>query len=386
MKLNEDEREILAGKRGKGYRKAMEILVALGDLYEAERLIPVSSTQVSGVSFKTIGEAGLEFIKDWSGDVQGTGCLSTLNPAGVDLDTAKEMGFPEDFIKKQGEIIEAYTGMGILPSCTCTPYLAGNLPGFGDHIAWAESSSVIFANSVLGARTNRESGVSALASALLGKTPLYGLHLEENRRATFVVDIDIQMEDSADYSAMGFHIGQNYDGIPFFRFKGGGEGPTLDDLKSMGAALAVGSISMFHFQGATPEAATQDLEELITVQFTKKELKEAYEKLNTLESGEEPELIAIGCPHASLKEALKVLESKTDKIIWLFVPRQTKNLLEARNTNKNIKIISDTCMVVSPLEKLDIKSIGVNSAKAAFYSYNLSGLKVRFLSLDKLLK
>ncbi|MEE8403289.1 MAG: aconitase X catalytic domain-containing protein [Candidatus Hydrothermarchaeaceae archaeon] len=376
MELTRDEEKVLDGSAGEGKKKAMEILVALGRINEAQKLIPITSVQVSGVSYKTIGEHGLEFISDWASYGVKVEALTTLNPGGVDTDIADEMGHSKDFIEKQRRIIKVYSSMGITPSCTCTPYLVGNRPKFGESVAWAESSSAIFANSVLGARTNVESGVSALASAIIGKTPCYGLHIKENRGPTFEVVVDASIADESDYAAMGYAIGQEHDGIPLFK----GIKPTRDEMKLMGAALATGSIPMFHVERVTPEYTGGEKLERVT--FGQTELKEAYDTLNTTD---DPDIICIGCPHCSVEEAMSVINADPKREVWIFTARQNKSILEKHAKGKNVKIVCDTCMVVSPLEDLGIESIGVNSAKAAFYCRNLSGLGVRFDSLRKLI-
>ncbi|WP_456473677.1 aconitase X [Candidatus Pyrohabitans sp.] len=375
MYLTREEERLLDGENGEALRRAMRILLTLGEMNNAERLIPITSAQISGVSYKTIGDAGLEFLQDLAKDGARVMVFTTLNPAGVDI-LAVELGFPEEFIKKQREILSAYGSMGVIASCTCTPYYVGNLPRFGEHIAWAESSSVIYANSVIGARTNRESAISALAAALVGRVPEYGLHLSEKRRGSFRVEIKAELKSSTDYAALGYYVGKNYSGIPVFT----GASPQGEDLKALGAALATGAISMFHFAGATPEYREEKLEK---VEVDEEELREAWENLNTCD---EPEVITIGCPHASLREVLEVVRLNPRREVWIFTSRQVKELAERYIKNENIKIIADTCMVVSPLEELGIRCIGVNSAKAAFYSANLSGISVRFDSLENLLR
>ena len=184
LRLSPEERAMLAGDQGAGVRKAMEIIVALGRIYGAERLGPVHSVQVAGVSYHNLGEAGLDFLREWADQGARARVVTTLNPAGMDLRAWRELGFSESFASRQLAVIEAYRRLGARVTCTCTPYLVGNLPQLGDHVAWAESSAVSYANSVLGARTNREGGPSALAAAITGRTALYGLHLDENRRPT----------------------------------------------------------------------------------------------------------------------------------------------------------------------------------------------------------
>ena len=198
----------------------MEILVALGDIYGAKKLVPVRSVQIAGVSYKNIGEAGLEWISDLQGSVA---VPSILNPAGMDLCRWKEMGILGEFALKQHQTIEAYRRLGVAIDCTCTPYqIYEGLAGRGDHLAWSESSAVSYANSVIGARTNREGGPSALAAALVGKTALYGYHLDENRRPTHLIEVEADLRGS-DYGALGFLVGGTVkDGVPFSGFRAAG--------------------------------------------------------------------------------------------------------------------------------------------------------------------
>lgn len=367
MFLTREEEAVLEGEKGEGMRKAMELLVAMGDIKGAERLVPISRVHVSGVSYKTMGEAGLEFLSELADTGVGAQVLATLNPAGIDLENWRDMGFDESFASRQLEIVKAYTRMDILPSCTCTPYLAGNLPGRGEIISWAESSAVVFANSVLGARTNRESGVLALASAITGKTPYYGLHIDENRAPTCRVRVEAELVSEADFSALGYYVGKHYEGIPLFQ----GISPGIDELKALSAGLGVGKVNMFSLgrEGG-----------LETVSFGRDELSETYEELNT---AEDVDVVCVGCPHCSLREIGDVLGRRPGKDTWVFTGRQNAGLFRGGG---RVRIIKDTCMVVSPLEDLGIEAIGVNSAKAAFYASHLSDIEVRFDSLENLLK
>ena len=368
MYLTKEEERIIEGEEGEGYQRAMELLVALGEIRGAEKMIHVGSAHVSGVSYKTIGDAGLEFLRGLAVTGVKARITATLNPMGADQLQWQELGFSKKFMEKQLKILEAYKKMGVQPSCTCTPYLTDNLPTKGESVSWAESSAVVFANSVLRARTNRESGISALASSLIGKTPYHGLHLDENRAGTFRVKVKAALRSDADYSALGYYIGKNYEGVPVVE----NIKPRLEDLKSLGAGLGVGQINMFHIEGGT-----KGLEK---ISFGEEELKETYESLNITD---DVDVICIGCPHCSLRELHELVKLKPKREVWAFTAKQNCGLV---NLGKNIKLISDTCMVVSPLEDLGISSIGVTSAKAAFYSANLSKLEVRFDSLENLLK
>jgi len=170
----------------------------------------------------------------------------------------REMGISEDFANKQQEIIKAYEALGVRTECSCTPYnIFDNLASFGDHVAWSESSAISYANSVIGARTNREGGPGALSAALIGKTPNYGFHLDENRRPVILIEVEPELYDS-DYGALGYIVGEMIsDKVPVFDLN---SAPTKDELKSLGAAMAAsGSVALYHIMGVTPEASKYEM-------------------------------------------------------------------------------------------------------------------------------
>ena len=208
MKLTTEEQRMLDGEQGRATQKAMEILAALGTIYGAERMVPVTSVQISGVSYDNLGEAGLHFLSEMADGGGKTRVLTTLNPAGMDIENWQALGISEDFAQNQLRVLDAFARMNVITTCSCTPYLFGNVPHFGQHIAWAESSAVCYANSVIGARTNREGGPSALAAALTGVTPEYGFHLEENRRPGLTVEVKATLKENNEFGALGMVIGQ----------------------------------------------------------------------------------------------------------------------------------------------------------------------------------
>jgi hypothetical protein len=379
MYLTKQEERILEGEHGEIRAKALKILATLGDIFEADRLIPIKSTQISGISYKTIGDAGLEFLEDWA--EEKVVVESLMNPTGMDLEDWVKMGIDRNFAKKQLRIIEALTSMGIKQTCTCTPYHAGLIPEKDTHIAWSESSAVIYANSVLGAMTNREGGPSALSAALIGKTPNYGFHLKENRIASIEFDVDFKLSN-LDFSLLGYYIGERVKNkIPLIK---GIEQASNTNLKALGAgAAASGGVAMFMIPNITPEVNSIDDVEQIHVE--RKDLDKVKLKLS---NGENPDLISFGCPHASYDEIRDILKNiKTIKLIWICTSKEVKNKI-LKNEIKipsNVKILSDTCMVVSPLKELGYECIATNSTKGAHYSQNLSKLKTILKSKEELL-
>ena len=391
MYLTREEEGIYNGEQGPTLQKMMEILVALGDIYDAKKLIPVESAQIAGVSYKTIGDAGLEWIQDLDGKVR---IPAVLNPMGMDREAFVEMGVDPHFAKKQEEIIKAYEKLGIRPECTCTPYYL-NRPRFGDHLAWSESSAVCFANSVLGARTNREGGPSALAAALIGKTPYYGLHITENRYPTVTVKVDEPLH-GAEYGALGYLAGRQIgDGIPIFKLK---STPTEDELKHLGAALAAsGAVALFHVLHVSPEQYVlppdkmdrepQKLESeddwQVPERFFLPRERIEVEIARIRETARQkasPDIIALGCPHASkgeLEEILSLLHGrKVKKEVWVCTGRslgeKNPELIQQLRSS-GIKVLYDTCMVVSPAAN-QFKCMMVNSGKALKYTPAMCGV------------
>jgi len=255
MQLTLEEMEMHAGVMGLATQKAMQILVALGDIYGAKRLIPVSSVQIAGVSYDNLGEAGLQFLSEMA-EGGGKACvLTTLNPAGMDIENWQALGISPDFAEKQMRVLETFNRMGITTACTCTPYLIGNLPHYGEHLAWSESSAVCYANSIIGARSNREGGPSALAAAIIGRTPEYGLHLPENRVPTASFKVDARLVENSDFGALGKLIGEKIEASKAIPYILGMQSVTQENLKSFCASLATyGGSALFHMRGITPEA------------------------------------------------------------------------------------------------------------------------------------
>jgi len=392
MNLTKEEQAVLDGEQGEGKRKAMEILVALGKIYGAERLLPIKNAQIAGVSYHNLGDAGMEFLETLAEEGAKVEVPAMLNPAGMDLIEWKKLGIPEDFAKKQKRIVDAYVKMGVKPTCTCTPYLVGFRPEYGQHVAWSESSAVTYANSVIGARTNREGGPSALAAAIIGKTPYYGLHLKKNREPTILIQVRTDLERPSDFGALGYAIGTQYPNeVPYII---GISTVNESDLKSLSASIVTyGGAPLYHIENITPEARRKihplPKEKGIVEE---EEIREAYEAIN--DEMEEVEFVCIGCPHCSLEEIKKIAKLLDGKSVkretWIATSRKVKAQADRRGYTKviekaGVKFACDTCMAVAPL-KGRFKSMMSNSAKASYYARGNNNMKTRFGSIEECIK
>ncbi len=388
MDLTREEQRILDGEEGESRQKAMELVTALGKIYGAEDLIDITSAHLSGASYKTIGDGGLKYLEDMVAGGAEVSVPSTLNPVGMDRGRWKEMHIPPEFAEKQLRIIELYGAMGIQKTCSCTPYTGANVPTLGDHVAWAESSALSFVNSYIGARTNREGGPGALAAAILGKTANYGLHLDEKRRPTVVIDADIDGSVFS-YSLLGQAVGMAIgSGIPYFK----GIAPEVEEAKTLSAAMAAaGSVALWHAEGVTPEAGNFDISELEVIHIGKEELDAAYDKLNVVD---DVQLIAIGCPHLTEKEMHQIAAFLKDKRkvnenieIWFCTSEEVRSRCpeDVAVMERFGPVLADTCMVVAPIEGT-FERTSTNSAKAGNYLPTLCSQKAMVRDISALLE
>lgn len=407
LALTPDEQTMLAGAAGPGVQRAMEIVATLGRIYGAPDLVPVRHVQISGVSYKNLGDAGVEFLNEWADAGARVRVPTTLNPAGMETDRWQELGFSASFAEPQLSAIEAFVKMGIAPTMSCTPYLFPDYtPQRWDHLAWAESSAVVFANSVLGARTNREGGPSALAAAIVGCTPRYGYHLDEGREAEVVVELRCPVRDIADFGALSYVIGKQVgssclwfadlaDWLPPLSDDVTQGGPAGDRLKTLGAGLAAyGAVALYHVAGYTPEAL--DLGERLIKPNARRlvvdTLDPAYQIMDADPDLQQIDLVTVGCPHASLSEIEQVAVALHGKQLatrlWVTTARITRERARQAGWVQVIEaaggeVVADTCAVVAPVRSLGITSMATNAGKMACYAPAHSKVKMRYGSLGQ---
>jgi len=389
MYLTDEEKRMLYEDKREIVRKSMKILIALGEIYGAERLLKINNAHSPGVSYRVTGDAGLNFVKDASKEA----CFkvpTTLNTIGIDSENWEKMYFSKLFSLKQIEILEAYRKMGGISTYTCTPYLVGNIPMMGEHIAWGESSAVAYANSVLGARTNREGGPSVLAAAITGRVPAYGYHLDQNRKGKYLFDVNVELKTDRDFAILGYFAGK-IAGKEVPVFEGIKQRPKQYNIMALSAALASsGAVALFHVIGITPEALTKEMVigNQKSIKFGYKEYNEVLEKFSV---ENEVDFVVIGCPHCTINEFAKIAELLSGKKVksdfWICSSRQVKFLADKMGyttiiENAGAQIVCDTCPVLAPTSPKGYRTLVTNSAKLAHYAPGLWNLKTGLLEIE----
>jgi predicted aconitase len=406
LKLTADEQAMLEGKAGPARQKAMDLLVRYAQALGAERF--VDTNNVCG----TIG-ASTPFLRDFGAKHGLDAVFSEFNldsaevveipkvsvhsshlQQGLDPEHAELQGIPPEVVKvyRQGE---AYTArLGVQPLNTCAPYTVGNVPTKGEHCAWVESSAVVYINSVLGARTNAEGRESAGSAMLTGKIPYWGYHLDENRFATHQVDVEIDVESTADWGLLGYYVGELVqDRVPVLT--GIRHVPNLARLKHFGAAIASsGGVEMVHLAGITPEAPTLEAafgpnRPQARLRYGPAERRQAYEMVNATAKDRDVDYIMLGCPHYTIEqiwEACRLLEGKRvhqNTSLWIFTPRATKQLADQNGytriiTDAGAHLMSDTCSALGRVLPKGTKVAAVDSAKQAHYLPAIMGVQCWF--------
>lgn len=409
LHLTSEEEAMLAGSEGSGVKRAMEIVVALARIYGAADLVPVTHAQIAGVSYKNLGDAGVQFLSEWAAEGAVVRVPTTLNPMGMERGKWQAWGIQPGFANPQLNVVDAFARMGVTPTMSCTPYLFPQYkPQRGDHLAWAESSAVAFANSVIGARSNREGGPSAIAAAVVGRTARYGFHLDAHRRANWVVEIHCPVKSVADFGALSYTVGKAVgNGVPWFADLAAWLPPlpadlTLgglagDRLKTLGAGLAAyGAVALYHIADYTPEArdAGKSLIRPDAQRLVIESLDDAYRVMDADPDLRKIDLVTIGCPHASLTEIELVAQTLRGKTLatrlWVTTGEITRQraaelgyvqIIEAAGG----EVVADTCAVVAPMRMLDVRTMATNAGKMACYAPMHSGVKMRFGELEQCL-
>lgn len=392
LALSPEDKSMLAGDDGPAVKIAMETLCTMATLQGATRLIDISRVHIDGCIYAS--PANLKFAKSMAKMGAKVCVPTTMNAISVDYDNWREQHVPLNFGLPASQLADAYVQMGASPSFTCAPYLLDNPPGKGENIGWSESNAVIYANSVLGARTAKHADFLDLCIGLTGRVPEAGVYLAQNR----VGQIEIEVQPPEDYDdafwpLLGWVVGQFApDRIP--RLVGlESTSPSEDDLKAICAAFGTTSAApMLHIAGITPEGDDATAADGDRVQITRSDLANAWQTLNT--GGCDIDLVSLGSPHFSLAEIRKfaaLLDGRkchADVSVIITLGRATlaaarSEGLVSKLESSNVQIVPDLCWcsISEPVFPPGARVLMTNSGKYAHYAPGLCGRKVRFGSL-----
>ncbi|MBW8011097.1 MAG: DUF521 domain-containing protein [Chloroflexi bacterium] len=399
LTLTKEDKAKLDGSRGPAVHMAMSIIVRMAEVYQAERLMDITAAHIDSTLY--MGDATLEFAERLANLSAQVIVPTSLNVSGVDEHNWQEWPVPPDWAHKAQRQMTAYRSMGTVPTWTCAPYQTELRPEFGQQIAWGESNAIAFANSVIGARTERYPDLLDICAAITGRVPAAGLHLAENRAGQIIIRlVDVPtcvQEDDSFYPVLGNLMGELAgDRIPVI--DGLQVQPNEDQLKSLCAAGASsGAIALFHFVGITPEAPTleaalqgQPAEEIHAVNMH--ELRDSRRELTT-SAGDKLDMVVLGSPHFSLAEfkqlgnLLAGQHRHSDVQILITSSRAMTALADkagwiAPLRKFGAKLTVDTCILTTPMLPKTIKILMTNSAKYAYYSPGLLDTQVVFGTLE----
>ncbi len=396
MRLTYEDLEMLDGKQGEARRRAMEGLVQLGAAFGAEDLVSIGYAHVHpGMAMYAQDVELLEELVDLGGQVV---VPTTANVTNVDTENWRQTGAPESLARLHMRGVRAHKALGCVSAMTCTPYWAGHWPTWNMHMTSIESGVTVFCNSVLGARSNRD-GFFSVYAALTGRYPRFGYHLDENRAGTHLVTVETPLDNTTDFSCLGYHLGPLVGtGVPVFT--GFSRRPSLDELDALGAGLATtGGVSMFIVPGITPpyQSKSQAMagnRAPVEIRVGPPDIDRVYDSFSSSPAGSRIDFVHIGCPHASfqeMKEYTALLSGRTvhpDVELWITTSGAVKALCAREGlidtlTDAGAKVITDTCPMschfartTSPdpgivLPEPHIRRMVVDSAKQAKYSRDM---------------
>jgi len=411
MRLNAEHKQILDGKRGKILQQAMIDLVNYGTAMGAEEFVPITSAHTSFWGISKVARCFPPRRRELTGDdiagfKESISSIrvkpnTTVNPGLVDLEKWRGMGSTEATYTAAMEAVEVAKKCGILSTFSCIPYLVGNAPTMGEHCSWCETSAIIYCNSILGARTNRESHETSLYSALLGITPKYGMHFAENRKGTHLIDVQCEIENLSDWGALGYFTGHKVGvGIPVFTNL---KRPIVEEVMQLGAAINVpGSTAIYHIPGVTPEAPNMEAafgtnapEQ--TYVFDEAAKRKVYEYLNHEPEGK-VDLVFLGCPHATLyqiRDICRMIEGKhvaKDTRLWIMTSHSIRASADRLGYGQIIEasggeLYVDGCLLMpfiyAPAKKPRMDRVATDSVKQAFSVRRSYGSRMFFGNTER---
>ena len=390
MHLDSDQEKVLGGEDGEAKQFAMEIATKVGDAVGADSLVPIKSAHVLA-HYSSLHDAGIDVLERFANTGGKFSVPTSVDPASIDLQNWRSFGIPEEFARQQFRLCDAYAKLGGMNCWSCVQYQVCNFPKRGETVAWAESSAVVFANSVLGVRSNKITAGLDVACAVLGLTPKFGMLEDENRVAKIAFRLGIPAMNDLDYRSVGFLIGRS-SGTRIPALLDLPASITSDQIKHLGAgAAAAGPITMIHFPGITPGIRSlsdaSSGERVEEVEITRAGLDEIEADLN--QTTEVPDLVAFGVPHLSvneLGELARMLEGRrlaSGVRMYAYTSSQAYDMAKRTGILSTIeqsgaRITQSTDAEISPLKLMGINTVMTNSAKLAEIVSSEGDIKVRY--------
>ncbi|MCU6482413.1 aconitase X catalytic domain-containing protein [Arthrobacter sp. A2-55] len=401
--LTAEEAAMLRGDSGPGVAMAMRMVVALAGVLGAERLMPVTGAHIDSCLYH--GQAGLDFAEKLASLGARVAVPTTLNSSSLDLMHPGLVRLPPEDAVPARALMDAYRALGARPTWTCAPYQSAERPAFGENVAWAESNAIVFANSVLGARTERYGDFIDICAAITGRVPHAGLHLDEHRLPTLELDCSAlspaMLGEEAVWAALGDVVGRlSGSGVPLLT---GIDPASVDEdrLKALGAtAASSGGVALFHVAGVTPEALTPGpgWAALPSTPVTSAMLRAARDELSTVADPSAPlDAVALGTPHFSVREFEKLAAALAGTrpfhpgcTVWINTSREV--LAQAREAGlvqaaeeRGARIVADTCTYITPILAPEERTVMTPSGKWAWYAPMNIGVDVVFGTLAECL-
>ena len=398
VKLTAGDQAMLDGVHGPAPHLAMTLLVRMAEVYGAAELIDISHAHIDSTLY--LGDATLEFAERLAGMGARVAVPTSLNVGGVDACGWREWAVPPEWAAKAARQMLAYERMGAAPTWTCAPYQTPMRPSFGQQIAWGESNAIAFANSVIGARTERYPDLLDICCAITGRAPACGLHLTANRAGQLrlcLIDVPASLQREEQFFAVLGHLVGKLAGDRIPVIEGLVVRPQEDHLKAFSAAVASsGRVALFHLVGITPEAPTREAAyqgraPQASIDITVADLRDARRDLTTAE-GSDLDMVILGSPHFSLAEFQQLAplvrgRRKHARVSFLITSgRLMKEQADQAGVLTPIlefgaQVTLDTCILTSPMLPPAIKTLMTNSAKYAYYAPSLLQTRVTFGSL-----
>jgi predicted aconitase len=395
VELEAGDRAVLDGEQGEGAALAMRLIVKMAEVARAPRLRDITRAHIDSCLYH--GQAGLDFAERLLGGGASVSVPATLNVSSLDLLHPELVRLDGDTRDRAKRLMDAYVAMGCRPTWTCAPYQLADRPAFGEHVAWAESNAIVFANSVLGARTNRYGDFIDICAAITGRVPVSGLHTDAGRRATLLMRLQGLSDDLLDaevlYPVLGHLLGRRAGG-EVAAIEGLPSNTSEDRLKAVGAAAASsGAVALFHAIGVTAEAPTPaavGAEGAREIVVSLADLRAAREDLSRVPGGAEIGAVSVGTPHASEAELRRLAELVADESprIPFFVNTSRAQLAAVGSVasdlaDAGVTVVTDTCTYITPILHGVAGPVMTDSGKWAWYAPSNLGFDVALGSLEE---